>query len=84
MPQIKSAKKRFRQTTVRTARNREHRSALRTAIKQVRSATTRDEALKALNRAEVTIDRACGKKLIHRNTANRQKSRLHKVVAKLS
>jgi len=84
VPQIKSAKKRLRQTTARTQRNRDHRSELRTAIKQVRTATTRDDALKALSTAEATIDRACGKKLIHPNNANRQKSRLHKVVAKLS
>ena len=84
MPNSNSSKKRLRQTTVRTQRNRDHRSELRTAIKQVRIATTRDDALKALSSAEATIDRACGKKLIHPNNANRQKSRLHKVVAKLS
>ena len=84
MPQIKSAKKRLRQTITRTKRNRDQRSELRTAIKQVRIATTREDALKALSRAEVLIDRSRSKHLIHRNTANRQKSRLHRLVSQLS
>lgn len=81
VPQIKSAKKRQRQTESRTRHNRIQRSELRTAIKKVRSASSQDEAAAALKRAEVVIDRATGKNLIHRNAANRQKSRLHKAVA---
>ena len=84
MPQIKSAKKRQRQTETRTQRNRVQRSGLRTAVKKVRQATTREEAITALRRAELLIDRAQGKNLIHRNAASRYKSRLHKVVAGLS
>lgn len=80
VPQIKSAKKRQRQTESRTLRNKEHRSQLRSAIKKVRGAATKDEAAAALKQAEVLIDRAAGKNLIHRNAANRQKSRLHKAV----
>jgi small subunit ribosomal protein S20 len=80
VPQIKSAKKRQRQTVVRTQRNRVQRSELRTAIKKVRTATSRDEAITALRRAEVLIDRATGSNLIHRNAASRHKSRLHKVL----
>lgn len=81
MPQIKSAKKRQRQTEARTQRNRVERSELRTAIKRVRQAATAGEAGEALKRAEVLIDRAVGKKIIHRNAGDRQKSRLHKVVS---
>lgn len=81
MPQIKSAKKRQRQTESRTRRNKVHRSALRTAIKKVHQAATKDEAAAALKRAEVLIDRAAGKNLIHRKAASRNKSRLHKAVA---
>lgn len=81
MPQIKSAKKRQRQTESRTRENKVHRSELRTAIKKVRQAATKDEAATALKQAEVLIDRAAGKNLIHRNAANRNKSRLHKAIS---
>ena len=81
MPRIKSAKKRMRQTKVRTARNRGTRSELRTAIKKVRSAATPAEAAKALKEAEKLIDRAGRKNIVHRNTAARTKSRLAKAVA---
>ena len=83
MPQIRSAKKRHRQTEIRTRRNRVQRSALRTAMKKVRKATTQDEAAQALKQAEVLLDRAAGKNLIHRNNANRHKSRLRRVLARL-
>ncbi len=81
MPQIKSAKKRQRQTESRTRENKVHRSELRTAIKKVRQAATKDEAATALKQAEVLIDRAAGKNLIHRKAANRNKSRLHKAIS---
>ncbi len=81
MPQIKSAKKRQRQTESRTRENKVYRSELRTAIKKVRQAATKDEAATALKQAEVLIDRAAGKNLIHRNAANRNKSRLHKAIS---
>ena len=84
MPQIKSAKKRQRQTESRTRHNRVQRSELRTAVKKVRQAASKDEAAAALKQAEVLIDRASGKNLIHHNAANRQKSRLHKAVAGMS
>lgn len=84
MPQIKSAKKRHRQTEARTQRNRIQRSELRTAIRRVRQAASKEEAVKALSRAELLIDRAVGKKLIHRNAADRHKSRLHKAAGALA
>lgn len=80
MPRIKSAKKRQRQTKVRTARNKAQRSTLRTAVKKVRSAATPAEAQAALKEAEALVDRAGRKNLIHRNAAARTKSRLAKLV----
>ncbi len=81
MPRIKSAKKRMRQTKVRTARNKSQRSSLRTAVKNVRSATTKADATKALSVAASLLDRAGRKNLVHPKTAARQKSRLAKAVA---
>lgn len=82
MPRIKSAKKRMRQTKVRTARNKAQRSTLRTAVKRTRSATTPDEMAAALKEATVLIDRASQKNLVHPNTAARTKSRLAKLANK--
>jgi small subunit ribosomal protein S20 len=81
VPRIKSSKKRQRQTKVRTARNKAQRSALRSAVRKVRTATTAAEATEALATAESLVDRAGRKNLIHRNVANRTKSRLAKLVA---
>ncbi len=81
MPRIKSAKKRQRQTKVRTARNKAQRSELRTAVKKVRAAGTKAEAEAALKEATALVDRAGRKNLVHRNAAARTKSRLAKMVA---
>jgi len=83
VPRIKSAKKRMRQAVGATARNRTQRSQLRSAIKKVRSAAA-GEAAEAYAAAIKVIDRAGRKNLIHRNAAARQKSRLARLVAKLS
>ncbi len=80
MPNIKSAKKRMRQSAKLRTRNREQRGALRTAIKQVRQAETADSAQEAYKRAERLLDRAAGKGLIKKNNAARNKRRLAKVV----
>ena len=80
MPRIPSAKKRQRQTKVRTARNKAQRSTLRTAIKKVAAAGSKAEAAEALKAAEAQLDRAGRKNLIHRNVAARTKARLAKQV----
>jgi len=80
VPRIKSAKKRLRQTRAHTVHNRTQRSQLRTVIKRVRGAATAAEAAKAYADAVKIIDRAGRKNLIHRNAADRQKSRLAKLV----
>ncbi len=81
MPRIKSAKKRMRQTKVRTAANKTQRSALRTAVKKARTAAPA-EAVEALKGAESLLDRAGRKNLLHPNTAARTKSRLAKAANK--
>ena len=83
MPRIKSAKKRMRQSASAAARNRTQRSQLRGAIKKVRAAAAEDAAA-AYAAAVKVIDRAGRKNLIHRNAAARQKSRLAKLLKKVS
>ena len=80
MPKIKSAKKRLRQSRTREALNRGQRSALRTALKKVRSATSKKDANEAFADAERLLDRASRHGLVHRNAAARQKSRLKKLI----
>ncbi len=84
MPRIKSAKKAMRQGRSRHLRNRAQRSALRTALKRVRAATTAEQGTEAYRAAAQLLDRAARKGLIHGNNAARHKSRLAAAVRKLS
>jgi small subunit ribosomal protein S20 len=75
---IKSAKKRARQAVKRNARNASQRSMVRTAVKKVvKLIETGDKsgAEGALKAATVLLDRYARKGLIHKNKANRHKSR---------
>ena len=80
MPRIRSAAKRMRQARARATLNRTQRSQLRTALKRVRTATG-TEAQAAYAEAVKLLDRAGQKNIIHKNAADRQKSRLAKLVA---
>lgn len=79
MPNIKSAEKRVRITARRSLRNISIKSALRTTIKKFETALVQSDveqarlALKIANRA---LDKAATKGVIHRNAADRKKSRL--------
>lgn len=75
MPNLASSKKDVRKSRARTLRNRAQRSALRTAVKKADAPTaTADDR----TTAEVLLDRAARKGLVHPNTAARRKSRLAK------
>jgi small subunit ribosomal protein S20 len=84
VPRIESAKKAMRQGRARHERNRAQSSALRTALKRVRAATTSEQAGAAYRIASRLLDRAARKGLIHPNNAARHKSRLAAVVGKLA
>ena len=79
MPNIKSAKKRMRQTIKRTARNRVRKEKLKKAVKAYRGALAVGEAqvvTEELAKVTRAIDKATVKGILHKNTANRRKSRL--------
>ncbi len=79
MANIKSAKKRSKQTVVRNARNAAQRSQLRTAVKKVLKALDANDAAgakAAYDVAQPILDRFSARGLIHRNKAARHKSRL--------
>ncbi len=84
MPQIKSAIKRVKTATAAGAQNSAQLSTLRTAVKKFKTAnaTGAENASTLLNEAIRAIDMAESKGLIHKNKANRDKSRLSHLAAK--
>ena len=80
MANIKSAKKRARQSEVRRARNASARSMMRTAVKKVVKALDANDvaaAEAAFVAAQPLLDRFGSRGLIHKNKAARHKSRLN-------
>ena len=80
MPNIKSAKKRVIITKKETVLNNDVKASMKTAIKNVEKASTKEEAMKALEIAIKRIDNAASKGVIKANTRDRYKTRLNKVV----
>jgi small subunit ribosomal protein S20 len=83
MANTAQAEKRARQAEAQRAHNMSLRSTLRTAVKKVRKAVAAGDkaAAQAVFQASVsTIDRIADKKIIHKNTAARTKSRLSAAV----
>jgi len=84
MANIKSAKKRIKQSEKRRLINLRRGTALKTSIRKLLKAIEANEIsdkVKALfNDAQAQLSRAKGKGLIHRNTAARKTSRLAKRV----
>jgi small subunit ribosomal protein S20 len=79
MANSKQAKKRALQARVRNAQGAAQRSRLRTAIKLVRKAIAAGDktaAAETLRKSTSVIDSIADKKLVHKNTAARNKSRL--------
>lgn len=82
-----SALKAHRQSLKRREHNREMRSALRTAIKNIRAAIEAKDiegVKKQLPGTVSLIDKMAAKGIIHDNAAARHKSRLHASIARLS
>ena len=74
-----SALRQHKQSEVRRKRNHAVKSELRTQMKKVLGAVEKKDAAlskAALNEAYALLDRAVGKGVIHKNNADRHKSRL--------
>ena len=82
MPNSKQAEKRVRQSEKRRIENKVVRTSMRSAVKKVLTAETKDAAEAALPSAMKRIDKAAKHHVIHANAAARTKSRLAKVAAK--
>lgn len=78
MANIKSSIKRAKLIAGRTARNRSIKSSVRTAVKRFETALAKDPgaAGDTLRKASGSLDKAVSKGVIHRNAADRKKSRL--------
>ena len=87
MPNIKSAKKRVKLNQKNNLRNRKVKSEVKTRTKNFLLSlkeNDKERAQENLRIAIKTIDQAASKKIYHRNTAARKKSRLAKLFNKLS
>ena len=76
MPNNKQAKKRMRQDEERRLRNKAVKTTMRSAVKKVLSASSKEEADKLLPTAMKRIDKAAKSHIIHDNAAARYKNRL--------
>ena len=79
MPNIASAKKRLRQNVKQHARNRSRKRAIRVAQKELFALIQSNDiegARKALDVCFSRLDKAAKRGAIHRNKADRKKSRL--------
>jgi small subunit ribosomal protein S20 len=84
MANIKSAAKRARQTVRRAKANRRVRNSVKRSLKSVRATVQAGDTAKApekLRAAVSALDKAAKTGRIHKNKANRQKSRLAKLLA---
>ena len=87
MANIASARKRARQAVKQNAHNSSLRSRLRTAIKTVRKAmATGDKAAASaqLRASTSIIDSIADKRIVHKNTAARYKSRLNAAIKRMA
>lgn len=85
MANIASQKKRNRQNEKRRQRNKAVRAELKTRTKKAeQAATAGEDTAELLSSAIKRIDQAAANGVMHKNAANRQKSRLTKRIARLS
>ena len=79
MAHHKSAAKKARRDAAMRLRNRSNRSAMKTAIKRLLGAVSAGDKAAATALLPKTIgivDKSCRKGVLHKNAANRRKSRL--------
>ena len=82
-----SSLKRARQTETKTAVNRSNKSKLRGFLRALREAIGKGDAKAAMEQFRITasvLDKSVQKGVLHKNTANRYKSRLNARVKAIS
>jgi small subunit ribosomal protein S20 len=84
MAHHKSAIKRIQTNERDNERNRVYKNTLKTQIKKVRAAQTKEEGLSLFLTTESFLDKLARKGIIHQNKAANQKSKLQVLVNKLT
>jgi len=84
MANIKSDKKTIITSKKHNLQNTSFKSSLKTAMKAVEKATTKEEGVKALENVYTKLDKALAKGIVHKNYVANQKSRLAKLVNALA
>ena len=84
MANHKSAEKRIRQTEKRNERNSYFHKSARTAIKDLRNTTDKEEAQAKLGKVSSMLDKLAQKNIIHKNKAANLKSGLAKKINALA
>jgi len=78
-----SAQKQARKSEKRRVFHRGKRQALKAALKNLAAAKSKEEALKLLPGVQSLIDKSAKRRMVHRKTASRLKSRLARETADL-
>ena len=78
MANHKSSEKRNRQTVVRNDSNKYYAKTMRSALKDIRSTTSKKEAAEKAPKMNAMIDRLAKKHVIHSNKAANLKSSVQK------
>ncbi len=82
MPNIKSAIKRVKVNQKKADQNKMKKSELRTVVKKAKAsvADSADKAADQIKVAQIALDKAAAKGLIHKKAAARKKSRMVKAM----
>ena len=83
MSKKKSVQKRIRQAEKARLRNKHYKSLMKSIIKKVKNAETKEEAETLYREAVSVIDSVASKGIIHKNNAANQKSKIAAHIAKL-
>lgn len=83
MANIKSAKKRIRNSETKRLRNRYQHKSTRTVLKKFQLSTLKDEAMSLMSKAAEMVDKLAKNNIIHKNKAANIKSKMMKRVAAL-
>jgi small subunit ribosomal protein S20 len=85
MPKTKSAKKALRQNIKRRTRNLVYKNKIKGLLKEIRSLISQnktEEAKKLLPSFYKVLDKSAKRGIIKKNTANRKKSRITRLISK--
>lgn len=81
MANIKSAKKRIRNSETKRLRNRYQHKSARTVLKKFHLATLKEDAVSLMSKAAEMVDKLAKNNIIHKNKAANIKSKMMKRVA---